>query len=90
MPKYTYYCHRCDEKFDLIHALKWKQIVCVVCNHPNMLERIPSMVYVPKEKDVQSNLSKPGQIVKETIQEIKTDLRSEKYRLKNRTYTDDD
>ena len=55
-----------------------------------MLERIPSMVYVPKEKDVQGNLSKPGQIVKETIQEIKTDLRSEKYRLKNRTYTDDD
>ena len=55
-----------------------------------MLERIPSMVYIPKGKDAHSDSSKPGRIVEETIQEIKTDLRSEKYRLKNRTYTNDD
>jgi len=88
MPKYVYFCKECEESFEIKHSLQKTCKICQLCNTEGQLERRPSSVFIRKKISNLSTKSRPGEIIKATIQEIKSDLGKEQQRLKNRSLED--
>ena len=89
MPKYIYFCKNCEKEFEINHSLAkiWK--TCNICGTDGGLVRKPSSVFISKKIDKIAHKSKPGEVVKTTIEESKVELQLEKERLKNREYKDE-
>jgi len=88
VPKYVYFCKECEGTFKLRHSLQETCIICELCKGEGKLERRPSTVFISKKVSDLGTKSKPGEVVKATIEEIKQDLQEEHKRLKNRSLDD--
>ena len=88
VPKYVYFCKECEGTFELKHSLQETCIICELCKVEDKLERRPSTVFISKKVSNLGTKSKPGEVVKATIEEIKQDLQEEHKRLKNRSLDD--
>ena len=88
MPKYVYYCKECKETFEVKHSLQEICIICKLCNVEGYLDRQPSMIFINKKISKLSTKSKPGEVMKATIEDMKQDLNEEQERLKNRSLKD--
>jgi len=81
MPIYNYICKQCEHAFKVMHSIKDKLTDCPVCFGPE-LERIPSGFSTPKIESV----SGTGDLVKEKIEEFRSDLKEEKQKLASEDY----
>ena len=81
MPRYTYRCKKCDQVFERTHSMSEKLKDCPLCEAENQLVRIPSKTI----KSV-SRKKKVGEVVKQSIEEIKKEVKDEKERMKKEEY----
>tara|TARA_B100000900_G_C20544088_1_gene701766 strand:- start:43 stop:297 length:255 start_codon:yes stop_codon:yes gene_type:complete len=65
MPRYSYECHTCNQRFDAVHHHEEVLEECRICKDTN-IERIISKVFVYKKTD---SKQKTGTKIKETISE---------------------
>jgi hypothetical protein len=86
MPKYVYFCKECEDEFEVRHLLRESIEICQLCDMSGQLIRRPSTIFLNKKNSSLSTENKPGSIVKETIEETKSELRAEHQRLSKREY----
>ena len=86
MPKYVYYCKKCEGKFEVRHSLKETIQICQLCDSPNEVVRQPSEIFLSKKNADFGKKNKVGSVVKETIKEAAQELRAEQEKLTNREY----
>jgi putative FmdB family regulatory protein len=77
MPRYVYYCDSCEEIFEQVHSIKAKLEDCHLCGEQDSLKRLPSITRIIKIE--KKGIQKPGQIVKQHIEEAKRDMKQEKH-----------
>ena len=78
MPKYTYYCEKCDEHLLITHGMKEKPDPCE-CGE--VLKKLPSMPLSLKRKSLKS---KVGDVVESSIEEFKEDLKEQRKEVLNK------
>jgi predicted nucleic acid-binding Zn ribbon protein len=80
MPKYFYTCEKCNIEFSIYHSIDDILTDCSTCHASGSLIRVPSQFfdYRVKEKG-----NKPGQIVKEYIEETREEIKKEKNKRKD-------
>ena len=86
MPKYIYFCTKCEETFEVRHLLAKIHTICELCNVEGCLERKPTGFFLTRKDSQLTSKSGPGRLVKATIEETKEELKMEHERLKNREY----
>ncbi len=86
MPKYLYYCKKCDGEFELRHSLKEVVEICQLCEVSGGVNRRPSSIFLSKKAIDFGKKNKVGSVVKATIKEATEELRVEKHKLANREY----
>jgi len=86
MPKYVYYCKKCEEEFEIRHSLKETIEICVLCEISHEIVRRPSAIFLSKKNDNIEGKNKAGSVVKETIESARQELRVEQKRLAKREY----
>jgi len=72
MPKYTYYCDRCEEHFSITHGMSEK---AAPCECGEALRKLPSVPLSLKHKSVKK---KVGDVVESSIEEFKEDLKEQR------------
>ena len=77
MPRYAYRCRMCTREFEVFHGMSEKLENCEECS--GVLFRIPSTTFTTKK--IGGN-EKPGQIVKEFIEDVKEEVEAEKQKMK--------
>lgn len=85
MPKYIYECTSCNKITEVRHSIKEKIEDCAFCDKEKTLHRIPAIPTIIKNKTV-GNKSKAGELVKEFIEEARSEVKSEKENLSSREY----
>jgi len=83
MPRYDYYCQECDKKYLLIHDWNKPQKNCTVCNSDKFTKLLSPIRYV--KAGLPLNQRPAGSIVKETIEETKTQLKKDRAASRKRT-----
>ena len=78
MPKYFYFCTSCESESSFYHDMSETIEDCTVCGEKTLQRRPSSFSSNVKDK----NKKKTGDLVKSTIEEIKTELHQEKIDLK--------
>ena len=90
MPTYNYICDNCANLTEVTHGMDEKLEQCPHCETEKQMRKMPSTVTLMRHKEVQKQLSgtteKPGEVVKESIKEIKGDVEAEREALKKRTF----
>jgi len=76
MPRYVYYCESCEQVFEQAHSIKAVLEDCHLCAAQDSLKRLPSITRIINIKRTEKQ--RPGQIVKQHIEEAKKDIRREK------------
>tara|TARA_R110002124_G_scaffold214998_1_gene380929 strand:- start:537 stop:809 length:273 start_codon:yes stop_codon:yes gene_type:complete len=89
MPKYVYYCNKCEEEFEARHSLNETLENCNICKHADSIVRRPSTIFLNKKFSNLEGKSKPGTLVKGAIAEATQDLKEERERLTQRDYKND-
>jgi len=79
VPKYAYKCKECDHAFEAVHGMFMKLRNCDECGTDGSLFRIPSASFTA---NMPSKDDKPGQIVKDFIEEAREEVQKEKERMK--------
>tara|TARA_R100000030_G_scaffold64881_2_gene49400 strand:- start:141 stop:419 length:279 start_codon:yes stop_codon:yes gene_type:complete len=74
LPRYTYRCDVCGKSFEVFHSISEKLTDCD-CGEEGSLVRIPSL---PFRVSATSGKQKPGEIVKEFIEDAKKEIESYK------------
>jgi len=88
VPKYVYFCKKCEEAFEARHSLQEICTICKLCDTEGQLQRRPSAIFISKKISNLSSKSKPGEIIRTTIEESKQELQQEQKKLKNRDFND--
>ena len=88
MPKYVYFCNECDGIFEVKHSLQKIWQICNICNVSGSIERRPVGFFLSKKQDKLEGKSKTGAVVKDTIEDIRQDLKAEKDNLSSRSFKD--
>tara|TARA_Y100000310_G_scaffold125637_1_gene124384 strand:- start:378 stop:650 length:273 start_codon:yes stop_codon:yes gene_type:complete len=88
MPKYVYYCKKCEGEFEVRHSLQETIQICQLCESSNEIERRPSAIFLSKKNTNFGTKNKAGTVMKETIEESRQDLRLEQEKLSNRRFDD--
>jgi putative FmdB family regulatory protein len=78
MPRYAYYCESCEETFEQFHSMTVVLDDCHLCGSQETLQKIMSGVRLIDQKVELHGTKKPGQIVKQHIEEAKQDIKQEK------------
>ena len=78
MPKYFYFCTSCGSELDFYHQMNESVEDCTICEEKT-LQRRPSSFF---SKTKNSDKKTTGDLVKNTIEEIKIELKKEKKQLK--------
>ena len=73
MPRYTYYCEKCDEYFDISHGMT--ETLDLKCECDALLVKVLS---VPLSLDTKKISVKVGDTVKSSIEEFKKDLQRQR------------
>lgn len=89
MPKYTYRCERCEDVFEIVHSMSTKLKKKDNCENECDLTKVPSNITIIK-KETAPNKNKVGEVVKNSIESFKEDLRSQRDDLKNKVYEKND
>ena len=76
MPRYTYRCKACQKYFEVSHSITDKLTDCE-CGAEHSLIRVPSVPF----RVSTANENKPGQLVKEFIDDTKQDIEEYKKEL---------
>lgn len=84
MPKYTYHCQDCDKVYEMTHSMSEIVSICQGCGSDKGLNKIPTSFNFKKATDHKN--TKPGTLVKQSINELKQDLEQHKKELKGREY----
>ena len=86
MPRYSYRCNECECTVDVTHSMKERYTDCLECETEGSLARIPSTFF--SESIISDNKEnvKPGEKVKEYIEEVREDIKTEKQRLRERNH----
>ncbi len=69
MPRYTYRCKACQQYFEVSHSITEKLTDCK-CGEEASLTRVPSVPFRVSSTDKQ----KPGELVKEFIDDTRKDI----------------
>jgi|TARA_R110000823_G_C15528676_1_gene456557 putative FmdB family regulatory protein len=77
MPRYTYRCKSCVREFEVFHRMSEKLESCKECS--GHLFRIPSATFTTTNT---AGTKKPGQVVKEFIEEAREEIETEKEKMK--------
>ena len=81
MPKYTYVCSKCKQKFDVIHSYKDKITKCEICEEQGAVSK-----FLGNPTNIRNKItSKPpevGSVVIRAIEETKKEIELE--RIKKR------
>jgi putative FmdB family regulatory protein len=77
MPRYTYRCDACDKYFEVFHSISEKLTKCE-CGEEDSLTRVPSLPFRVSVSDEQ----KPGQMVKDFIEDTKKEIHEYKQDMK--------
>lgn len=80
MPKYFYVCNSCENKIILYHSMSETAEDCMNCNAEKSLKKLPSMFSLEAKKEESTRV---GQLVEESIEEFKEDLKNQKNELKS-------
>lgn len=84
MPLYSYLCLECESIFEVRHSYKDKFTNCTGCSS----EKIQKYLAAPLKKIDKntSNKSTAGDLVDQTIEETKYEIKKDKKQLSQRTY----
>ena len=86
MPKYYYECQECETILKIYHSMSETKQDCEACETKNTLKKIPNKIsYSNREKENK----KVGSVVKQSIEDFRSDLEEQKQRLKNELYGTD-
>ena len=77
MPRYTYRCDVCGNSFEVSHSISDKLTDCE-CGEEGSLKRIPSL---PFRVSAKSNKRRPGEIVKEFIEDVRKEIGETKEKM---------
>ena len=77
MPRYAYQCRACTHEFEVFHGMSEKLESCEECS--GTLFRVPSTTFTTTKTNA---AEKPGQMVKEFIQDAKEEIEAEKEKMK--------
>lgn len=89
MPKYIYYCKKCEREFEVRHSLKEVVEICQLCELSDEVVRRPSTIFLSKKNTDFTKKNKVGSVVKETIEDATRELRAEQEKLTKRKYKND-
>ena len=81
MPRYTYKCKECEHIFEKMHSMSEKLKDCDACGTKESLTRVPN--FVTKKID---RKGKAGDIVKQFIDDVKSEVAQEKKKMKEEEY----
>ena len=84
MPIYNYVCETCEYSFKAMHSIKDKLVDCPSCGAA-ALNRVPANFSLGKSEGTSST----GDLVKEKIEEFRSDLKQEKQKLASEDYSCD-
>jgi len=82
MPSYDYECEECGFKFRVSHSITNKLFDCVSCEARDSLVRY-SEATAFKAINNKSENKKVGVVVRESIEEFKSDLKKQKTEMRN-------
>ena len=77
MPRYAYQCRACTHVFEVFHGMSEKLESCEECS--GTLFRVPSTTFTTTKTGA---TDKPGQIVKDFIEDAKEEIEAEKEKMK--------
>ena len=77
MPRYTYRCDVCGESFEVSHSISDKLTDCE-CGEEGSLKRMPAL---PFRVSAKSNKRRPGEIVKEFIEDVRKEIGETKEKM---------
>ena len=77
MPRYDYHCNECGIRFEVSHAMTEVIEKCLECNSEGTIFRVPSLLRARTSSEPQGY--KPGVLVKEFIEETRSDIEEQKY-----------
>lgn len=89
MPKYTYRCEKCEETFEIVHSMSTKLKKKDDCIDECNLTKIPAKITIIK-KETASGKRKVGDVVNDSIESFKEDLKSQRKDLLNKVYEKND
>ena len=74
MPKYEYDCSNCGKSFFAVHGMSETLSECSLCGTEDTVLIVPSVLYAKHR----TSLGKPGEIVKQYIQDTKEYIEEQK------------
>lgn len=75
MPRYIYFCQKCEEDFTIFHGINDIQKVCIVCDSEMISKKLTTPIHLKKTvKNTTGNLTKK---YIEDNKEILEDLKKE-------------
>tara|TARA_R100000951_G_C2571114_1_gene158798 strand:- start:221 stop:469 length:249 start_codon:yes stop_codon:yes gene_type:complete len=77
MPRYAYRCKACAHELEVFHGMSEKLENCEECS--GVLFRVPSTTFTTKNA---GDNEKPGQKVKDFIEDAKEEIEAEKQKMK--------
>jgi putative FmdB family regulatory protein len=87
MPKYIYKCRSCDVVLGLYHTMSDVVSDCPQCGAANALVKKPSSFNLEQNKQQEKKI---GAVVKESIQDFKEDLETQKKEIQGQLYKEDE
>ena len=87
MPKYFYLCNQCETKHSFYHGMDETVEKCPSCDTKVFLEKVPSFISLKKQEEEKE---KTGQLVKNSIDESKEELKKQKNKLRSKFYDDNE
>ena len=85
MPKYTYYCEKCNVSYTISHKINEIHDVCKSCGSEKNINKIPTSFNYSKKIEKNNQV---GVLVNEAIEESKEIVEEAKLEFKKRTYED--
>jgi len=80
MPLYVYSCDDCKHKFEIRHGMFFENQRCVKCYSEHVF-KVPSIGEA--QKTTTQTGSRAGKVVDKYIEDVKSDIKEEKNRLKS-------
>lgn len=85
MPRYVYKCDECEATFMVRHSIKETVEDCTVCGDQGCVTRAISNFTVRGKNTIEDG-SKVGGLVKQSIEEFRSDLNRDKEKIRGEDY----